>query len=294
MQITNILNLPQSLLNACGTEKHSKEGCVSVTELLRGTKQIILSDRHWDEMSEDVSDRMWALFGTAVHKLLEEKNPDAFTEERFEAKVGSKTVTGQVDLYDLKEKTITDYKTASVWKVIHGDFEDWRKQGLAYAYLMKQSGLEIKRCRFIAIMRDWSQSEAKRKPDYPQSQVYVYEFDVTENGLEEIKAFIEAKVADIEANESKPDDEIPECTAKERWASEDSFAVKKQGRKTAVKANITDRAEAEALAAGIEGGYVEERKGKSARCLGYCSCCDFCKFYKEICQGGEDNGESAA
>jgi hypothetical protein len=78
--VTNKFNLPQSLVNAVTTERHNKEGCVSATTLLQGVKQIILTNRHWDELEDDVSDRVWAIFGTAVHKLLEESNPNAFTE----------------------------------------------------------------------------------------------------------------------------------------------------------------------------------------------------------------------
>ena len=39
---------------------------------------------------------------------------------------------------------------------------------------MKKSNLEVKRCRFIAMLRDWSKGEAQRNPDYPQSQIYEY------------------------------------------------------------------------------------------------------------------------
>ena len=179
MEITNKFNLPQSLVNAVSTEQHNKEGCVSATTLLQGVKQIVLTSRHWDELTDDVSERVWAIFGTAVHKLLEEKNPNAFTEEHFEFQTGGKTVTGQVDLYDMEEKCITDYKTASVWKVVFKSFDDWKRQGLIYAWLLKHQGLEVNKCRFIAMLRDWSVGEAKKKPEYPQSQIYEYCFDVT-------------------------------------------------------------------------------------------------------------------
>ena len=200
MLITNKHNLPQSLVNAVTTERHNKEGSVSATTLLQGVKQIILTERYWNDIQDDVSDRVWALFGTAVHKLLEECNPNAFTEEKFEVKRGPKTVTGQVDLYDMEEKTITDYKTASVWKIKFQNFDDWRRQGLIYSWLLKQEGLEVKRCRFIAMLRDWTKGEAQRTADYPQAQIYEYVFDVTEKALEEIEIFINDKVLQIIEN----------------------------------------------------------------------------------------------
>ena len=104
MKIENPRNLPQSLVNACSVEKHNKEGEVSATTLLKGTKQIILEERHWEELTDTVDNRIWAIFGTSVHKLLEEKNPNAFTEEKFECQIGEKKVVGHVDLYDMENR----------------------------------------------------------------------------------------------------------------------------------------------------------------------------------------------
>lgn len=287
MLVTNKHNLPQSLVNAVTTERHNKEGCLSATTLLAGVKQIILTERHWDEIEDDVSDRVWALFGTAVHKLLEECNPNAFTEEKFEVERGPKTVTGQVDLYDMEEKTITDYKTASVWKIKFQSFDDWKKQGLIYAWLLKQEGLEVKRCRFIAMLRDWTKGEAQRTADYPQAQIYEYVFDVTEKDLSEIEIFINDKLLQIIENEKKSDDEIMACSAEERWQSDNKWKVKKPSRKTALK--VFDN-EKDAMTYRDEIGgdsYVEFVPGESKRCTDYCLCNKFCNFYKEHCLKGE-------
>lgn len=282
MKITNKFGLPESLVKACDTGKHNKPGEVSATTLLQGVKQIILTDRHWEELEDDVSDRVWALFGTAVHKLLEEANPTAFTEESFSSKVGGKTVTGRVDLYDMANKTLTDYKTANVWKVIFGDYEDWRRQGLIYAWLMRNEGLTVDRCRFVAMLRDWSAGEALRKPDYPKSQVATFEFDVTEESLAEIERFIKEKVASLEAAESAGDDELEPCSPEERWDRPSTYAVMKEGRKTAVRV-FEDKTEAEKMAAESGKGFsVLERKGKSVRCESYCPCREFCSYWKSL------------
>lgn len=282
MKITNKFGLPESLVKACEVEKHNKPGEVSATTLLKGTKQIILTDRYWEELEDDVSDRVWALFGTAVHKLLEEANPTAFTEESFSSKVGGETVTGRVDLYDMANKTLTDYKTASVWKVIFGDYEDWRRQGLIYAWLMRNEGLAVDRCRFVAMLRDWSAGEALRKPDYPKSQVAIFEFNVTEENLGEIERFIKDKVADIEASKVLDDDDIEPCSPEERWERASTYAVMKEGRKTAVRV-FESKDDANKFAADSSKGFsVEERKGKSVRCESYCPCREHCSFWKSL------------
>lgn len=284
MKITNKMCLPASLVNACDVEPHNGKNEVSATTLLKGVKQILLEQRHWDELEDDVSDRLWAIFGTAVHKLLEENNKDAFAEERFAVNVRGKVVTGKVDLYDMLNCEITDYKTASAWKVVFGDFEDWWRQGMVYAWLMRKSGLEVKKCRFVAMLRDWSRTEAERNQDYPKSQVHVYEFPVTEDGLVEIEQLINDKVAEIENAEHLADDDIKPCTPEERWQGETRYAVMKEGRKSAVRVFDNEK-DARELAETNKDYTVVERVGRSVRCENYCLCREFCSFYKNLLGG---------
>lgn len=287
MKITNNMNLPNALVKAVTTEKHNKPNCISATSLLQGAKQFVLSDRHWEEMEDDVSNRIWAVFGTAVHSLLQDCNKDDFAEERFECEVDGKTITGQVDLYNMKDEEINDYKTASVWKIVKHDFSDWKKQGLVYSWLLKQSGLNVRKCRFIAMLKDWSQTKAKTDAGYPQSPVFVYEYDVTKGELEEIEQFIKNKVEEIKEAEKMIDDDIPPCSPSERWQSETTYAVKKEGRKTAVRV-LNDKDLADKLVKNLgKGHYVEVREGQSVRCTGYCGCCEFCNFYHENVKSAE-------
>ncbi len=294
MIYTNKMGLAQEIANAMPTERHCKQGEISATTLIKGAKQVVLSDRHFDEIEVDISDCIKPLIGTAVHHYLEVKNPNAFTEEKFSVEVQGKKVTGQIDLYDMANGVIYDYKTTSVFKVIYKSYDEWQKQALIYAWLMKKNGLEVKKCVFVPMFTDWTKAESRRKADYPNGGAMTVEFEVTDEALKSIEEYINLKVAEISKAETLPDDEIPECSELERWARPTIWAVMKKGRKTAVNAKLTDKAEAEAMAATIDGGYVEERKGVSAKCEGYCSCCDFCKFYKENRQREEDNGESAA
>ena len=88
----------------------------------------------------------------------------------------------------------------------------------------------------------------------------------------------------------KPDDEIPECTPEERWATAPKWAVMKEGRKTAVKLFDTD-ADAinfiEDLEKEKDKHYVEERKGQDRKCDDYCPCAAFCNYYKQTHQTSE-------
>jgi hypothetical protein len=284
MIITNKLNMPDAFVKAIQNSRHNADKCLSATTLLKGTKEIILTDRHFDEITIDASDEVWAVFGTAVHAILEHQEDEAFKEESFSVDVLDYKVTGKVDRYDMKHETIEDWKTASVYKVLFKNFDDWKRQGLIYTWLLRQSGLNVRHIRFIALLKDFSKTSAKRDKNYPQSPVYVYEFDPTEDEMTSTEADIKAKVFDVSQNTDKKDDEIAECSPYERWTSPERYAVMKEGRKSAVKVFDLE-IEAESFINEIEKDKdkysIETRKGIDRKCDDYCPCASFCSYYKE-------------
>ena len=288
MKITNNLGLPEALVMACQTSPHNSPNSVSATTLLKGVREIVLTKRHWGEMTDDVSNRIWALFGTAVHSLLEHETPDTFTEEFLSVAVSGWRVTGRIDCYDMTNGIVHDYKTASVWKVIKGDFEDWRKQGLTYAWLLKENGFPVSECRFTALLKDHSKSKARHERGYPQTPVYVYQFTVTDEDLKEIEGVIRAKVIELDKCNGLADDQLPMCTDSERWAKPTTWAVMKEGRKTALRV-FEDKELADKYLEGIDDkkAYIEERKGTDGKCPEYCSCCAFCDYWKKNYGGNE-------
>ena len=59
----------------------------------------------------------------------------------------------------------------------------------------------------------------------------------------------------------------------------------KNGRKTAIKL-FDSEADADAYAGELGNShYVEHRPAVSRKCEDYCSCCDFCNFYKSMHKG---------
>ena len=285
MKVTNKLNLPAAFVNAVSTTRHNAAGCFSATTLNKGAKEIILSDRHFDEITVDAADSVWAVWGTAVHALLESQPDNNFHEEYFKVPVSNSFVTGQVDSYDMENGVINDWKTASVWKVQFNDFSDWRAQGLTYAWLLQQSGLDVKKCRFVALLKDHSKTKAKNDSSYPQSPVFIYEFDVTPEDMAETRDRILNKVLEIESAYKLDDDAIEPCSAEERWADGEKWAVMKNGRKTAVKV-LDNQLDADAMAGEMGNAYyVEHRPAISRKCGDYCACKEFCNFYKNMNKG---------
>ena len=294
MVITNKMNLPEGFVKAISLRQHNLPGRLSATTLLNGVKQIHLSKRHWDELVEDAADNAYAVFGTAVHKILEGEGANEFSEEFMSFEVDGVIVTGRIDNYNMKEGVISDFKTCSVWKVKFQIFDDWRKQGLIYAWLLLKNGFEVKTCRFIAMIKDHSKRDAKRESSYPLCPIYVYEFPVTKMDLDEIETFIREKVAVYKRYQEAADDDIPPCTSEERWAKPTKHAVMKTGNKRAVRIMDT-RDEAEKLAADLgKNHYTETRPGESTRCMDYCSCCEFCNFYRDTVAAAEQRDALSA
>jgi len=295
MKITNKLNLPTGFVKSCSIQKHNKPGSLSATTLIQGVKQVILTDRYWGELEEDVSERIWAIFGSAVHSLMESEGENDFTEQQMSYKVGDITVTGTIDNYNMQQGVICDYKTASVTKVKFGDFNDWYTQGMIYAWLLTKNNFPVNWCRFIGLLKDHSKTEAERDSQYPKEPVYIYEFPVTPQSLFKIGLFIKNKVNDYQRCLNLADDAIPPCSPEERWDRLPKYAVMKNGLKRAVR--LFDRQEeANHLAdAKGDGHYVEFRKGASIKCQSYCLCCSFCNFYhKNVAYADDMAFEKAA
>lgn len=289
MKINNKLNLPQPFVDAVTKEYEYKEKQYSVTTILKDIREILLTRRHQDEIEQDVADMIWLILGTATHSILENsKEADAeFKEEHFveEVQNGYK-LSGQADLYNIETKTVTDYKTCSVWKVIYNDWEDYKKQLLMYAWAFKKMGFEVEKGEIVAIIKDHSKTKAKVDSSYPQYPVYKKIFEFTESDYEEIEKFIKEKFSEIEKFEKIPDNELPLCSEEARWNDGDKYAVKKRGNKRALRVYDTMK-EAEEHLKQDESLELEVRKGEDKKCLEYCSCCEFCNYWKEKYGGKE-------
>ena len=293
MNITNKSNLPEALVKLISPNKHNEPGKLSATTLLKGVREIILTDRHWDEMTDDVSDRIWAIFGTSVHAMLKQEAPEEFTEEYLEFRFGGPLenffLTGQVDNYNMATGIITDYKTASVWKWKFNDFRDWDIQGLIYAWLLRQNGFLVKGIRFVAFLKDFSERDAQRDDGYPQSPAMIHETPMSyydhlpgtaEGGIAD---YILARFYQYKDSVTKTDEELPDCTDLETWAKPAKWAVMKDGRKSALKVcNTEEEAQQVVNDLGDQKGIsIQYRPGERLKCERYCLAAPFCNTYKK-------------
>lgn len=281
MIITNKLNLPTPFVRMAESDYKYAEKRYSITTLLKPTREILLCRRHDHEIEQDCSEMIWALFGQAVHSILQKASDGKteFAEERLEYTLeNGYTISGIIDLYDMAKEEVVDYKTASTWKVVFNDFKDWEKQGLGYAWLLQKNGLPCKTVKFYGILKDHSIAEAKRKADYPKLPVVEVPFKF--DSIDEIDKYLREKVEELIKCESIPDNELPLCSEEDRWRSPNKYAVMKKGRKSALRLLDTQE-EAEEWQKANGGDSIEVRAGVDKKCVDYCRCKDYCKYYLE-------------
>jgi hypothetical protein len=284
MIITNKLELPQAFVEMAKSEYEYKPKQYSVTSIMSGIRETLLKRRHYNEIEADVSDMIWALWGQATHYILEQQQEKdvELKEEYLKIDVGNGfKLSGRFDLYNDETKCIADYKTASVWKVIYEDYEDWRKQLLMYAWMMRQINFWVDRGQIIAILKDHSKTKAQRDRSYPQLPVHKIEFIFTEEDFIEIEEYIIERFKQIQTLENLPDDELPICTEEERWHKADTFAVKKKGRKSALRVLNSEDEAKKWMETNDKGDSIEFRPGEDTKCLNYCYAKDFCNYYQE-------------
>ncbi|MEL0325402.1 MAG: hypothetical protein VXA09_00165 [Burkholderiaceae bacterium] len=286
MEITNNYGLPQPFVDFARNDKYSKgKADISVTTLIDSPRVRILRDKHSSERTVDVVDNVWALFGTAVHHILEssETSEDTILEERLFADVKGWTLSGAIDHQKIFVQTveITDYKVTSVWSVIHGKVE-WERQLNVYAFLVqKNKGKKVSRLSICAILRDWNRREAQFKPDYPQAPVVIVDIPVwsEKNRMDYINETMQEHI-DAQFNYDLIG-MMPACLDAEMWKRDDAWAVKKKGLKRAMRVFSTEKEAKDFSAAQDVKTEIEHRAGEAVRCNGnYCGVAEFCSQFK--------------
>ena len=293
--ITNKHGLPDSFLNYARSDKYSRgDADISVTQLIDAPQVLLLREKHQEETSTDVMDMIFALFGTAVHSVLETgKTPNVVKEQRLYDTVRGWKISGAIDQYEIlgDDLVITDYKVTSVWSVMF-DKQEWINQLNVYAYLLEvHKQKPVTNIKICAILRDWNRTQARLKPDYPQHPVAYIDIPLW-SMKDRIKYVNDRVTAHQDARQMFDlEDKLTPCSDKERWAKEDKWAVIKKGNKKAFRV-FNNKQDAENLVYDLSDKLaldvhkrnhdIEFRKGEYTRCKSnYCGVADFCQQYKE-------------
>jgi hypothetical protein len=291
MKLTNKFGLPAPVVKALTRSEYTKgESNRSITQLIDAPRVRILRQEHWEELEEDVSEKMWAVLGTAAHKMFEETADDKhISEERIFTEIDGWVISGAIDVQKIEDDgvTIMDYKTTSVWSVIMGKVE-WERQLNCYAELVRRAkGSKVKALKVIAILRDWRSRDAEEKPDYPRAPIV--EVNIPLWPESQAAEYLNERVALHQKAEFDrlTGSELPDCSEQERWIKESKWALKRRGQKRAVK--LFDNEE-DARAAVVDGMELEFRQGEAIRCTAnWCRVNAWCSQYQRN-KLAEDSG----
>ena len=287
MKITNKFNVPETLVALASRDYYTKgQSDYSVTEIISPPRIQRLRRKHFEEIEQDVSDMLWMLLGTALHVVAERSEVSGHTnEERLSAGIDGIILSGAIDLQkdEADGITITDYKFTSAWALMN-DKPEWEQQQNIYKYLVERVKKKpVKGLKICALIRDWSRRDAQNKPDYPQAPIQIV--DIPMWTFDRTEAFIKERVELHRDSKVSADwgEELPLCTEEERWVRQTTYAVKKDGRKTAIRVFDTQD-EADALLKEMpekDKGFIEIRKGEAVRCTGnFCGVSQWCSQFQ--------------
>lgn len=290
MKITNKCNLPETIVNALERPQYTKGGAhMSATELLSPPRMVQLRIAHADSLEMDASDMVFALFGTAIHGVLEHgQSEDHIVEQRLNTIIDGWEISGAIDLQTVKPQaiSISDYKTTGVWAVMN-EKKEWELQLNIYAWLVERvKKTPVDQLEIVAIIRDWKKWESEVKRDYPDAPIKVIPINLWP--YEERENFVRQRIH-IHAEamfSAQTGGSLPLCTDEEMWAKPAVYALRKAG---GVKAKSLHKTYEEAEAAMNElkekdrASYeIEFRPGERTRCANYCMVRDFCSQWKEF------------
>jgi hypothetical protein len=287
MKITNKFNVPETLVALATRDYYTKgKSDYSVTEIISPPRIQRLRREHFEEIEQDVSDMLWMLLGTALHVVAERSEVSGHTnEERLSVGIDGIILSGAIDLQkdEADGITITDYKFTSAWALMN-DKPEWEQQQNIYKYLVERVKKKpVKGLKICALIRDWSRRDAQNKADYPQAPIQV--IDIPMWTFDRTEAFIKERVEMHRDSKVNADwgEELPLCSEEDRWVRQTTYAVKKDGRKTAIRVFDTQD-EADALLKEMpekDKGFIEIRKGEAVRCTGnFCGVSQWCSQFQ--------------
>lgn len=294
MKLVDDVGLPEPILLALERDPYSRgDADISITGLLKPPMMRSLEKEYDPLIEEPASDRIFALLGKAVHAILEMAQLDGeryIQERRFFTEQEGWKISGQIDLIDLRESTLHDFKVCSHWVDVYGAKDEWEQQLNLYRLLCHREGIALDRLLIHAIFRDWSKRKAQSDPGYPQRQIKTIELPVWDLARAErflVERIHAHKTMDDRLKTAITSGELLShvCTATERWERSEQWAVKKDGRKSAVKLCDSRIEASNWIARNQKPGerlFVEHRPGEPIRCLGYCVVKKWCPFGRSL------------
>lgn len=304
MRFTNKFGLPETLVRAAQVnDANYNKGAVdrSVTQLIAPPRIDVLRKKHFVQIEKDISEEWWALFGSAVHHILEMgAAPNQRVEERLFMEIDGWMVSGMADLQEYHKDdsinasvTISDYKVTTAYALMAQDEPvkaEWMNQLNLLAYLIHHNKVvRIKELQVVAIIRDWQRTQAQTDPLYPNAPVVKLKVPLWSTQKQEAYLMERVRLHREAEMLMELDQPLPECNDSERWERDHKWAVMKAAAKKASK--VFDNEKEAAAYAESKGNMftVEHRPGKSVRCEGnYCGVAEWCEQFQRTKEKQDD------
>lgn len=272
-------------------------GDYSVTQLIDTPRRVQLLRRHGSKVKATPESQIASFVGTGVHKYWEEClraysliDNKYEVERRITVSILDRIISGTFDIL-MGHETIYDVKTCKVWKVIFDpNHEEWTKQLNLYIHMLCMRGIKVKKAYIIAQFLDWIGANAVRDKQYPQDAAVQFEIPIWEPAKAE--ALLMERISLHKAAENVPDDQLMECSRKERWErfSDDvnvKYAVMKNREAKRAKRVFDALDDAVKYFWGDHklgtDAVIEIRYAQRKRCEEWCSANQFCNSYIDYC-----------
>jgi len=319
VRITNKYGLDDVFVRAVMVDTHVTKGDISCTTLIDAPQIRILKMKH--DVEEDVSDRIWMLFGTAVHHILERSElkahkarilleaSEVFREtgdEKAMVWLSNKARELFPEAFDTKDEWETTLNVSINGMIISGTFDKFKfaektiqdyKVTSTYAYTYEES-----KKKWYAQQNIYRYMAAMNGYDVEKCEIVGIFKDWNQSSKMRNKDYPETPVMTIpipiydndtmekylakrvRLHQMALDGDVPECTPKEMWATSDTYAVTAPGRKKAIKL-FTKESAAQGFMTNNQfkhkGMYIDFRPGERKRCDKYCPVRDVCPQYKK-------------
>lgn len=286
---------------------------ISVTELMRPLKQLILGRRNQEKRTVDLADLIPSALGNSLHDSIEKAwltgydkalnllgypesvidriliNPTEdelktaedpipiYLEQRAYKTVDGFRVGGKFDM--VAEGIVQDNKSTSAYVWVYGGREDdYRLQGSLYRWL-NPTKITEDFIRINYIFTDWQKAQSLQNPAYPDSRCKFV--DITLTSIQDTDRWVKDKLKQIKKYINAPEEELPECTREDLWMSEPKYKYYADPTKTSGRStkNFTDHAEALAFQQSRGKGIVITEEGEPKKC-GYCPAFEICNQRK--------------
>lgn len=286
MKITNNFNMPAVLEEYCRNKFEQEvavtRSSIGVTSLIDSAWKAHLTRKHWDDLVVDCRDVWFAFQGEYKHMVLD--NVRLWNSLTGRMLLPIRSPQGEIALKGIPDLitpfTIEDHKTCSVSAIWYMEKDKHVEQLNLYRYLVEGVfGMTINKLVVNLFFNDWKRRRVGEK-NYPEAPSQSYEVSLWD--VSKTESYITSRMT---THFPIDDSKIPLCSEKERWLSEDKFAIMKKNNRRATKVcNTKEEAEEYAEMKGYAIGqthFLEARKGYDKRCVDFCFVNRYCPYWQE-------------